>query len=410
MNLNGISLVVGLDWAAHEHVCCLREPGGNGESIERVGAKPEIFGPWLDRLRQEHAAGSIAVILERPDGAVVHMLRSRPGIIVVAVNPSMLHRFRQAFCPSGAKDDPSDASLLSELLVRHPEKLHPLVEGDGPVRTLAALTRHRRELIGQRTFLVQKLKALLKEYYPQALELAGEELASPLARAFLKRWPDLCALKRAHWSAVERLYRHHNCGRPSVLAQRRQLISEAVVVSSDPSYLKVCRLQLEALLAQFGALAPVIEHYDKVIVAEYSKAPGHEVIDSLPGAGPAMAPRLWVACVQAGSDSAAVNLAQASGIAPVQRQSGRARSICFRRARSLFLHQSWLEFAYHSLAGSRWAREFYKRRKAAGHGNNAVLRALAFKWIRIVARIWHDKVPYDETYYLEHLKTRPVLT
>lgn len=129
MNLNGISLVVGLDWACHEHVCCLREPGGIGESIERMGAKPEIFGPWLDRLRQKYAAGSIAVILERPDGAVVHMLKSRPGIIVVAVNPSMLHRFRQAFCPSGAKDDPSDASLLSELLVRHPEKLHPLVEG-----------------------------------------------------------------------------------------------------------------------------------------------------------------------------------------------------------------------------------------------------------------------------------------
>lgn len=191
---------------------------------------------------------------------------------------------------------------------------------------------------------------------------------------------------------------------------RSSLSQRPIKKPEEPSYLKVCRLQLKALLAQFGALAPVIEHYDKVIAEEYTKAPGHEVIDSLPGAGPAMAPRLWVACVQAGSNSAAVNLAQASGIAPVQRQSGRTRSICFRRARSLFLHQSWLEFAYHSLAGSRWAREFYKRRKAAGHGNNAVLRALAFKWIRIVARLWHDKVPYDEAYYLEHLKTRPALT
>jgi len=50
--------------------------------------------------------------------------------------------------------------------------------------------------------------------------------------------------------------------------------------------------------------------------------------------------------------------------------------------------------------------------EAASDGglNNAVLRALAFKWIRIVARLWRDKIAYDEANYLEHLKTRPALT
>jgi hypothetical protein len=32
--------------------------------------------------------------------------------------------------------------------------------------------------------------ALLKSYFPQALELVGQDLTSSLALAFLRRWPD----------------------------------------------------------------------------------------------------------------------------------------------------------------------------------------------------------------------------
>jgi hypothetical protein len=34
------------------------------------------------------------------------------------------------------------------------------------------------------------------------------------------------------------------------------------------------------------------------------------------------------------------------------------------------------------------------------------LRALAFKWIRIVYRCWQNRTPYDETTYLNALKRR----
>ncbi len=405
MNMTEIRLIVGLDWADCEHLCSLREPSALVGRIERVGAAPEVFGPWLDTLCEKYPPGSIAVVLERPDGAVVHLLQSKASIVVVAINPTMLHRFRQAFTPSGAKDDPSDAALLAELLVRHSDKLRPLPRIDSRVSALAALTRQRRELIAQRTLLVQKLVALLKNYYPQALQLAGTDLTAPLALAFLRRWPDLNLLKSARWTSLEKFYRENHCGRAEVLAQRRQLIADARIVSSQTSYLKICRLQLEALLVQLSALAPVIGHYDQVIEEEYGEVPGRNVIDSLPGAGPAMAPRLWVACAQAGASPTSLDLAQASGVAPVQRQSGKTRRVCFRHARPLFLHQSWLEFAYHSLAGSQWAREFYQKRKAIGHGNNAILRALAFKWTRIVARLWRDQVPYNEALYLKNLKT-----
>lgn len=37
---------------------------------------------------------------------------------------------------------------------------------------------------------------------------------------------------------------------------------------------------------------------------------------------------------------------------------------------------------------------------------HAALRALAFKWIRIIFRCWHERTPYDEAQYLEALRQR----
>jgi len=263
MNIAEIGLIVGLDWADCEHVCCLREPTAATGQVVRIGTAPEAFGPWLDSLRQQHDHGLIAVVLERPNGSVVEMIQDRAGFVVVAVNPATLHRFRQAFVPSGAKDDPGDAALLAELLVRHPEKMKHLLPADPQVRLLDTLTHQRRHLVEQRTKLIQQLTHLLKDYFPQALELAGSNLSAPLAVEFLRRWPELGSLKRSRWASVERFYRQHRCGRPAVLGQRRDLIAQAVPVSTDTSYLKLCRLQMETLVAQLVALTPLIERYDQ---------------------------------------------------------------------------------------------------------------------------------------------------
>jgi hypothetical protein len=34
------------------------------------------------------------------------------------------------------------------------------------------------------------------------------------------------------------------------------------------------------------------------------------------------------------------------------------------------------------------------------------VRALAFKWIRIIAALWRQQTPYDEDRYLKALQTR----
>jgi hypothetical protein len=69
----------------------------------------------------------------------------------------------------------------------------------------------------------------------------------------------------------------------------------------------------------------------------------------------------------------------------------------FRWACSKFLRQSFPEWAGHSIAQSVWARAYYRRQRERGKEHHAAVRALAFKWIRIVFRCWQDRVAYDKT-------------
>jgi hypothetical protein len=72
----------------------------------------------------------------------------------------------------------------------------------------------------------------------------------------------------------------------------------------------------------------------------------------------------------------------------------------------MFLRQTLVEWAAQSIPHSYWARLFYEQQRAKGSSHQAALRALAFKWIRILTRCWQDRTQYDEATYLTALKRR----
>ena len=44
--------------------------------------------------------------------------------------------------------------------------------------------------------------------------------------------------------------------------------------------------------------------------------------------------------------------------------------------------------------------------RVTGGSHQAAVRALAFKWLRILYRCWQTRTPYDEAAYRNALKTR----
>ena len=70
------------------------------------------------------------------------------------------------------------------------------------------------------------------------------------------------------------------------------------------------------------------------------------------------------------------------------------------------MRQSFHEFAAFSTRKSVWARAYYEQQRARGKSHHCAVRALAFKWIRILFRCWPERTPYDEARYLQALASR----
>ena len=287
-------------------------------------------------------------------------------------------------------------------------ELRPFVPGDAPTQALGALVEGRRTAVDLRTQLCNQLQTHLKGYFPQALELVGEELYTTLCCDFLMRWPTLPELKRAHAKTVRQFYVAHNSRRHGVLDKRLQLIAEALPLASGSVQgvsLPACVLMTRMLAAQLKPLGEAIRQYDAQIAEAFAAHPDALIFASFPGAGPVNSARLLVAF---GGDRAKFADAQAmenfSGIAPIIKQSGTTRLVQRRLAKPHFVHQTFIEYADQSLRQCAWAKAFYQMQRERGKGHWAAVRSLAFKWIRILYRCWQERVPYDEAKYLASLR------
>ena len=134
---------------------------------------------------------------------------------------------------------------------------------------------------------------------------------------------------------------------------------------------------------------------------------------ALPGAGDILAPRLLVAFgEQRERYHSAAELQRYTGIAPVTESSGKKHWVHWRLQCPTFLRQTFVEWAGATIPRSFWAAAYYRQQRDKGCSHQAAVRALAFKWIRILYRCWQARTPYDESTYLNALKRRgsPLLT
>jgi len=397
--------LVGLDWADEVHALSLCAAGSTEVERATLEQTPEALAHWANRLRRRFPQGKIAVAVEQARGALLAGLSQYEHLVLFPVNPKSLARFREALYPSRAKNDPVDANLLLELLAKHGDHLRAWQPDTVATRQLALLTEQRRQFVDQRTALTNQLLAHLKGIFPQALQFVGKDLGSRLATDFLAQWPTLQALQQVRPAKLRQFYYGHNSRAHELIAQRLELLKRAVPLTTDPALLGAHSLAIQTVAAQLAALRPFLEQYDKDIAQLFSAHPDAPIFDSLPGAGPVLAPRL-LACL--GTDrqrfEKAVALSCYTGVAPVTEQSGKNQYwVHLRWSCPKFLRQSWHEFANASIKSSAWASCCYEQfRKKMDH--HEAIRKLAFKWQRIVWRMWQEHRPYNEEQYLASLR------
>jgi len=399
---------VGLDWADRSHQVCLRAANSERDEQSELKHDPLTLHTWAYSLQARFPQGKIAVALEQTKGPLIYALSQHEHLELYPLNPAMLTKYRQAAkSASGTKNDPLDAALACELVRIHRDWLRPLPAVPAAVRELQMLLEARRGLVNQRTGLSNQLTAALKGYYPQALQLVGEDAGSPLAGAFLRRWPTLEAVQRARPETLRRFYHAHHVRSAERIDERLAVVRAAVALTRDAAVLAALPLTVAVVLEQLAVLARAIADYDRRIAAAFARQADAALFATLPGAGAQLAPRLLVAFGPDRSRFPNVGaLQQYSGVAPVQEQSGRTKITHWRWHCPKFLRQSFHEFAGCSVPQSRWAKAYYQREIARGRPRHRVLRSLAFKWQRILFRCWQTAEPYDEDRYLATLRRR----
>jgi transposase len=411
--LQGVAGYVGIDWADQKHHVVIRsevEPTKVQHQV--IHQTPEALLDWVAEMQQRFAGqGQILVCLEQSRGGLIYHLMGYEFFELYPINPHQLANYRATFKNSGAKDDRPDADLLCELVMCHRDRLKAWKPDTELTRKLATLNEDRRQAVDRRTRLANGIKSTLKVYFPLALQVLDNDTSTALAADWLWQWPSLETLQKQSPTKLRKFFYGHNCrGEPKML-ERLKLIKEAKALTRDLALIEPAALKVQMLAQQLKSLLPYIARYEKQIAERFDSHPDSGLFRDLPGAGPALAPRLFTAF---GSDRSRFDLAQEisslSGIAPVRRasgkKSGKKASIHFRQACPKFLRQSFHEFAGCSIRSSCWAKRFDGAQLARGKTHHVAVRALAFKWIRILFACWKERVPYNEERYLQALKNR----
>jgi transposase len=369
---------IGWDWADQHHDVFLESAGGKTDRV-RLPHRPEKLHAWFQELGQRFQQRPVALCMEACLSALLPILLEYPFLRLYLINPKSLTRFRQALRPSGSKSDDLDCQRACQLVQSHASLLALYRAQDPVTQELAQWVSYRRDLVHQRTAVANKLTATLKLYYPLALELLQNDTTTGLAADFLLKYPTLTALREAPLHRVRQFFLGHRCRLTEGLQERLGRIATTAPVTTQAHWNHPHSFMACALAEELKALVDRIDQIEERIAVVAALHPNAPLAKSVPGAGPALAPRLMAALgARPESFPSAAALAVRSGVAPRRIQSGNTCVIRRRWAKPQFEHQS--------------GKTYY-----------TAMRALAYKWIRILHACWENGQVYDETKYLKAL-------
>jgi transposase len=397
---------VGIDWAHAQHEICLQAAGSAKRECCQLEHPPEAIDAWGTTLRIRFGGRPLAICLELTKGPMVSALCKYDFLVLFPLTPLTLARYREAFTPSRAKDDPTDAALQLELLLTHRDKLQALQPQSPTMRALAQLVAHRRRVVGDKVRITNRLTRTRKNYCPHVLQWFQDK-DTHIFCDFLSRWPTLKAAQLARRSTLETFLHDHHVRVGDGLTKRVPAIKTATPLTTDEGVIPPKALLVQALVSQLRVPLDAIEAFEQAMAQHAQRHPAFPLLQALPGAGPVFASRLLVAFgEQRARYPSAAALPKYAGIAPVTERSGKKAWVHWRLQGPQFLRPSFVEWAAESMRHACWAQVYDQPQREQGKAHQAAVRALAFKWIRILYRGWQERTPYDASTYLQALTRR----
>jgi transposase len=387
------SRLAGIDWASEEHAVCVVDADGRILEGRRYRHDERGLTALCDRL-VELGVGLVAV--ERPDGLLIERLLDA-GLSVIAVHPNQVAASRPRFRAAGGKSDSFDAFVLAELARTDQHRFRVLVPDTDATKALRALTRARDDLVDTRIALANELRAQLDCFWPGAARIFAE-IDSPIALAFLKRYPSPTDARGLGEQRLQRfLARNHYCGRRTP----RELLDRLRGAADGRSGAHETEARRQIVLGLIAALEPIVSQIaqltSEIRAALHDHPDGHIFASLFSDPKTAICPATFIAemgdCRPRYPTVAA--LASDGGQAPVAKESGKSKRAHFRFACDHRLRNAFATLADTSRHHNPWAADIYNRARARGASHQHALRILGRAWATVIWRMWHNHTPYD---------------
>ena len=179
----------------------------------------------------------------------------------LTINPKQLDRFRDRMSPAGAKDDRRDARVLASALRTDPDCLRRLEPTDPAIVELREWSRVGEELTRERVSLANRMRQQLWRYYPQFLDVVGNDVAAPWALDLWRHLPTPRAGQRVRGVALTRVLKQYRIRRIDATTLRERLREPSVKLA--PSTTEAATTHVRLLVERLALLNRQLHHADQ---------------------------------------------------------------------------------------------------------------------------------------------------
>lgn len=399
-----MALFCGIDWAEGHHDLAVVDTEGTLMAKKRINEDVDGFAELTTSLTElgDTAEDPIPVAIETPRRLPVAALRAT-GRPIYAINPMAVARYRERHSVARAKSDHADAMTLANIL-RIDAHMHRRIPADSHlVQAIAVLARAQQDAIWRRTKAGNKLRAVLREYYPSFLHaFAGKSatnLASPEAHAILAIAPTPAtgaALSKARIATALR-----RAGRTRYLDRSAEEIKTAL---REPQLRQPAQVedafgrQAFALLTTLDAACTGVDELGAAAAEAFHRHPDYAIVTSFPGLADSTGAQILA---EIGDDRArfadARSLKAYAGSAPVTRASGCSISVTYRRVKNDRLCAAEWLWAFIAATHCEPAKVHYRRRREHGDRHSTALRNLFNRMLGQLYHCLHTGQTFDES-------------
>ena len=284
-----MTVFCGIDWAENHHDVAVIDADGKLLAKRRIDDDAAGVHRLLELLAEmgDHPDAPIPVAIETSRGLLVACLQAT-GRKVYAITPMAVSRYRDRHSVAGKKSDAGDAPVLANILRTDLAAHRPLPADSDLAQAIAVLARAQQDAVWDRTCAHNRLRAVLREYYPAIMAAFADKrdgLLRPGARAVLAAAPTPTAAATLTKTQLRALLKR--AGRQRDLAaeaERIQRILRTEQLHQPPLVEQALGRQALALLRQLDAACASADEL-AAATTHFEQHPDAEIITSLPGLG-----------------------------------------------------------------------------------------------------------------------------